>query len=203
MLTRTILRKDSTKIARTISEELKKGRGVVIVPKGNMVVATVFVPSDPDHAHSPAEAEQSILSQGKPRKMFQTGNRSAIEESARAFGELIRESLTVNETARYLQVNPSRVRQRLGGNPRTLYGFKVEDEWYVPRFQFRGRKMIPGIDGVIREIDPQLHPLSVLRWFTMPCPDLVIEDNELSLSPVDWLRTGNRPDAVAQLAADL
>jgi len=203
MLSRTIPRNDSTTIARTISEELKKGRGVVIVPKGNMAVATAFVPSTPGHEHSLTEAEQSILSRGKPRRKFQAGNRSAIEESARAFGELVRESLTVNETARYLQVNPSRVRQRLGGKPRTLYGFKVDDEWFVPRFQFRGRKMIPGVDRVIRAIDPQLHPLSVLRWFTMPCPDLVIEDNDLPLSPVDWLRTGNRPDAVAELAADL
>ncbi len=203
MLTRTILRNDSTRIARTVSEELKKGRGVVIVPKGNMAIATAFVPSTPSHVHSLTEAEQSILTEGKPRKMFQTGNRSAIEESARAFGELVRGSLTVNETARFLQVNPSRVRQRLGGNPRTLYGFKVEDEWYVPRFQFRGRKTIPGVDRVIREIDPQLHPLSVLRWFTAPCPDLVIESDELPLSPLDWLRTGNPPDAVAQIAADL
>lgn len=122
-----------------------------------------------------------------------------VAELAVAHAALVGTSLNVNQVAQRLGVDPSRVRQRL--QERTLYGFKLRGEWRLPAFQFEAVGTLPGLDLVLPRLNPDLHPVAVLRWLTMPCPDLEID--ELPVSPRDWLRTGGSPTLVAALAAEL
>lgn len=117
------------------------------------------------------------------------------------FAALRAASLDVSRAAQKLGVDESRIRQRL--IERTLYGFKVDNRWHIPQFQFEDRGLIPGIERVTRELDPNLHPVAVYRWFTGASPDLTRESDgeEVALSPLDWLRAGFPPQPVAELAA--
>lgn len=126
-----------------------------------------------------------------------------VVRGAAEFAALLGSALTVAEAARLLGVNAARVRQRLGGPKRTLYGIKRDREWWLPRFQFAARGLVPGIAEVVAALDPGLHPVSVWRWFTTPSPDLRDEGGECSLSPLDWLSAGYDPDQVVGLAAHL
>jgi hypothetical protein len=84
-----------------------------------------------------------------------------------------------------------------------LYGIKVRHEWLLPRFQFTEEGTVPGIEQILGELDPELHPLSVQRWFTLPDPDLTDEVSREPMSPLDWLRTGHKPSVVARMASEL
>lgn len=112
-------------------------------------------------------------------------------------------ALTAAQAAKRLGVNASRIRQRLAGPRRTLYGIKRDGEWRLSRFQFVRKGLLPGIGDVVAALDPKLHPVVVWRWFTTPNPDLLREGQDEPLSPLDWLRAGGDPDEVSTLAEDL
>lgn len=124
-----------------------------------------------------------------------------LHRASAEYARLLKDSYTVEEVARLLAVNTSRIRQRLTGTPRTLYGIKADRGWRVPLFQFHGGRLVPGIERVTGQIPPDVHPLAAHRWFTSPHPDLTFDDR--SISPLDWLRLGNPAEVVAKLAADL
>jgi hypothetical protein len=127
-----------------------------------------------------------------------------VAVAAAEYTRLREESLSTAEAAQLLDVEDSRVRQRLAGKAPTLYGLKVDGDWRVPRFQFDGNARVPGIEKVIPHLRAGLNPVSIVRWFTTPNPDLrPDEDEERSLSPLEWLKTGHEPSVVAELAADL
>lgn len=131
------------------------------------------------------------------------GRENPVVRTAAEYAALLGSSLSVAEAAGRLGVNPSRVRQRLSGSRPTLYGIKRDNEWHLPRFQFTQRGTVPGIGSVIAELDRELHPVGVHRWFTNPDPDLEPEEGASPLSPLDWLHSGFDPGVVAELAADL
>lgn len=118
------------------------------------------------------------------------------------YAKLLNDSYTVGRAAELLGVNTSRIRQRLIGKPRTLYGIKLGKGWLIPRFQFHGRRLVPGIETVLKGIPANLHPVAVHRWFTSPNPDLISAD-QTPITPLDWLRIGNPAGVVADLATDL
>ena len=122
-----------------------------------------------------------------------------VARGATAFAALIASSLTVQEAARRLGVDGSRIRQRLAA--RSLYGIKRSDGWQIPVFQFDGDRLLPGLAAVVGRLDASLHPLVVFRWFTAPDPDLEVD--QIAVSPRDWLRLGNDPSPVAALAEGL
>jgi hypothetical protein len=127
-----------------------------------------------------------------------------VAVAAAEYAKLREESLATTEAARLLDVEDSRIRQRLSGKAPTLYGLKVDGDWRIPKFQFEGNARVPGIEKVIPHLRAGLNPVSVVRWFNTPNPDLrPDEDEERSLSPLDWLKTGHDPSVVAELAADL
>ncbi len=99
---------------------------------------------------------------------------------------------------------PRRIRQRLTSRRPSLYGIRLESGWRLPRFQFEGDELIPGIGEVVAELDPELHPATIYSWFVLPNPDLVAEKlTDEPLSPRDWLRHGFPPRSVADLAKHL
>jgi len=147
-------------------------------------------------------SEIAVLQQGgfdlKPQPL---DSAHPLIRSAAAYSALLASSLSVSQAAARLLVKDSRIRQRLG--ERTLYGIKLKAVWRLPRFQFIDAGMVPGIDMVLPHLDPSLHPLSVLGWFTSPNPDLVYGEEEQPVTPLDWLRAGYPAEPGSELAANL
>lgn len=127
------------------------------------------------------------------------GDHDPFARTAAAYAALMATSLSAAEAARLLGVDSSRIRQRLAA--RTLYGVKVDEGWRLPAFQFDGAAVLAGLPAVLPHLDFALHPVAVVRFFTTPAPELELEDR--ALSPRDWLRSGNDPRIVAELAAAL
>ncbi len=145
-------------------------------------------------------AEAAVLARGS------TGLDVSSATTARALGRtaarwagLLTDSANAAEAARLLGVQESRVRQRLAD--RTLYGFKHEGVWRVPRFQFYHDRPVPGVAAVFPRLPDTVTPIAVETWFTTPTMELVSGDH--ALSPREWLITGGDPTAVATLAAFL
>ena len=133
-----------------------------------------------------------------------------IARASAAYSALLATGFTIKDVARALQRNESRIRQRL--LQRTIYGIRRSRGWLLPRFQFRVEKkgtdhvvtgMVPGIEQVFPLLDPELHPVSVWRWFTSPNTELVEEQSAQALSPRDWLLAGHELMPVMNLARDL
>src|SRR5215472_9318408 len=128
---------------------------------------------------------------------------SAFERSRLEYEMLLRHSFTLEQAGKILSVSPSRLRQRLSGHERTLYGFKEGRGWRIPNFQFSGKKLVRGIEQVVPRIRSDAHPLSVARWFSTPHQDLVADHEEQSATPLQWLAGGHSPEVIADLASEI
>jgi hypothetical protein len=147
-------------------------------------------------------AEEGALARGGVEPVSEEDVAVVQARAASAYEELREGSLTVDEAAARLQVNTSRVRQRLG--ERSLFGLKDGNTWLLPAFQFRPKGLVPGVGVVVRRMPPDISPLAAAQWFTSPNPDLCTRDeNERPLTPLQWLLGGNSPEAAAELAAAL
>jgi len=159
--------------------------------------------AEPEQELPPEELEL-LRSGGFSTKRESLGSEDPVFRGALDFSALIVSAVSTKETAAFLEVDPSRIRQRLTGPRPTLYGVKWRGEWLLPRFQFAGKAEIPGFDEVVPHLDPQLNPVAVARWFLSPSPDLAVEkDGEETMSPREWLLAGHSPMAVARLAEGL
>jgi hypothetical protein len=161
----------------------------------------------PDPRPDLTEAEAEALRRGgfvlEPTEL---GAEDPLVQTAAEFAALLKESLPTAAAAERLGVDPSRIRQRLTSEPPSLYGIRLESGWVIPQFQLEGDAPLPGLADVVSGLDPELHPVSVYRWFTLPCSDLVLEregEEPRRLSPRDWLRLGLPVQPVAELAANL
>jgi excisionase family DNA binding protein len=147
--------------------------------------------------------EEAVLRSGGLRPdTLGADERYLLYRATAEYADLLRDSYTVEQAARQLGVNGGRVRQRLARRPRSLYGIRVGRTWRIPRFQFEKRRLVPGIEVVLPRLAKDLHPVAVYRWFTLPNQDLTVADDH-AVSPLEWLRSGNPPQAVAELAAEL
>jgi hypothetical protein len=114
---------------------------------------------------------------------------------------LLEESLSAAQAAKLLNVDVSRIRQRL--RERSLFGLEHEGSWRLPRFQFERRRVIPGLAQVLKALPEDLFPLDVVDWFVLPETDLQLESDATPLSPREWLLSGRPVDPVATIARDL
>ncbi|HEY7215584.1 MAG TPA: hypothetical protein VIC28_13220 [Thermoanaerobaculia bacterium] len=151
------------------------------------------------------EAEAEVLEQGgfvlEPES---SATEDPLALTVAEYAALLKSSLSTSEAAKRLGVDSSRIRQRLTSVPPTLYGIRVGSSWYIPEFQFDGDELIRGIGEVIAQLDPELHPVAVFRWFTTPNPDLSNGDRRGgSLSPREWLRLGFPVQPAVELASNL
>jgi hypothetical protein len=146
--------------------------------------------------------EERLLRAGKlePRPLG-PGEAPLLHRATAEYARLLADSYSVEEAAAVLGVNGSRIRQRLTATPISLYGIKLGKAWRIPKFQFHGRRLVPGLEAVLSRIPANLHPVALYRWLTSPSVDLTAD--EKPISPLDWLRIGNPPDTVADLAASL
>ena len=85
---------------------------------------------------------------------------------------LLETSLSTAEAAAILNVDVSRIRQRI--RERTLFGIEYEGEWRLPRFQFERKKVLPGLAEVLSALPVELNPLDVATWFLRQNVDLEI-----------------------------
>jgi len=113
---------------------------------------------------------------------------------------LLEESLSAAEAAKLLQVDVSRVRQRL--RERSLFGIEYQASWRLPRFQFERRLAIPGLARVLKALPTDIFPLDVADWFALPDSDLQLEGDVAPLSPRQWLLSGRPVEPVVMLAGD-
>lgn len=172
------------------------GEVVVVIAREDEVLAFSFPDPSPAPRVPLGEAEQRVLGADRDKPV----RSDLVRETARAYGELLAGSLSVNRAARLLGATPGRIRQRLAGPRRTLYGVKMSGEWFLPAFQFDARRTVPGIDEVIAVLDPECHPLGVERWFRLPETDLEADGQGAPMSPLDWLRSGRPTRPVIELA---
>ena len=169
----------------------------------DLVAGELTAPGSPAGPPQPlTDQEERRLRAGRLEPApLATGEAHLLHRATAEYARLLTDSYSVEEAAAVLGVNGSRVRQRLTARPRTLFGLKIGKSWRIPKFQFHGRRLIPGLEAVLPRLPASLHPVAVYRWLTSPSPDLVVGDK--AISPLDWLRVGNAPDPVARMAASL
>lgn len=132
-----------------------------------------------------------------------TPNRDSAQYAtlATAFSELVAASLTVEQLAAAVNVTPSRIRQRLN-HDRTLWGFKVGPryQWRIPAWEIVDGQLLPGVEPVARAIPDGMHPVAVDRLVRTPNPDLIIDNEAVSVR--DWLAAGGDPATAAASVGD-
>jgi hypothetical protein len=126
------------------------------------------------------------------------GRTDPLAQSIADYMAMLDTSLTTLQAAKHLEVDPSRIRQRL--RERSLYGIEYDGEKRLPLFQFERRKVIPGLAAILAELPKQLSPLDVAEWFLSPNPDLEIESRAEPVSPRKWLLSGRPVERVVALA---
>jgi hypothetical protein len=144
-------------------------------------------------------AEETILREhggvtevvGDGQAVRETVLRSASSNLA----ELTRESLSVEQAAKLLNVDGSRVRHRV--RDRALFAFKIGAGLRLPKWQFSGHDPVPGLRAALAALPADLHPLELAGFMTTPDPDLTVADDPLS--PRDWLLGGGDVNAVVEL----
>jgi hypothetical protein len=136
---------------------------------------------------------------GLSAEPFSEGSaRDPLTRSITDYMALLETSYSTSEAASYLQVDASRIRQRLREN--SLFGIDYDGEKRLPRFQFERKQVLPGIREVIAALPADLNPLDVAEWFLSPNPDLEIDAQEMPLSPRQWLLKGHAVEPVVMLA---
>jgi hypothetical protein len=170
----------------------------------NRPLTTAAIPSE--NHHQPGDlsvAETAALrSVGafKDELPIRPDNDPLIRSQAE-FMALLEESLSAAQAAKLLQVDVSRVRQRL--RERSLFGIEHEGSWRLPRFQFERRLVIPGLARILNALPSDLFPLDIVDWFLLSDPDLQLESDASPLSPRAWLLSGRPVETVVALARDL
>ncbi|MGH9056005.1 MAG: DNA-binding protein [Acidimicrobiales bacterium] len=116
-----------------------------------------------------------------------------------AYTSVLASSLTVQQAAKRLTVDASRVRQRVAA--RTLYGIRIGREWRLPPWQFDGKGVVPGLAPLLAALDPELDPVSVARFANSANEELLIAGEPVS--PLRWLAAGRDVEAVVAIASHL
>lgn len=162
-------------------------------------------PSEVSGNNDLSVAEQDLLRKaGAHLEVRDLAAEDPVLLGQRDFVNLLESSFSTAQAATLLNVNESRIRQRLTGSSRSLYGIKRGTEWRIPSFQFEGKRLLPGIGEVIAKLDKGLPAISFYRWFTTPNVDLITNDSpEGGYSPRQWLACGFAPERIAKLAEQL
>ncbi len=169
-------------------------RVVASLPTGRWV-------TEPAREFSPEEAavlEEGGLDLSPPAEE----EPDPLARTAARYAAMLATALTTREAAGLLGTGESRVRQRL--KEKTLYGVKAGRENRFPAFQFEGGGEVPGVGEVLRHVDRSLHPVALANWFTLPTPELYLdEEEERAVSPREWLLSGGGPRVLVPLAEEL
>lgn len=185
-------------IARALKEPERSGDVTLVWHSFLDVLARTVPAGRPAEAQSDfSDEEAAVLARGSAGlDVSSAATARALARTAARWVDLLRDSGGAGEAARLLGVQESRVRQRLAD--RTLYGFKHEGAWRVPRFQYYRDGLVPGVAAVFPRLPAAITPVAVGTWFTTPTMELVAEGRPMS--PRDWLTAGGDPSVVGNLA---
>ena len=183
--------------------DLHEGDVFICLARKNVVEAIPVVGGAPSRTDPLSAKEKGALKRVGLHPSSSDVIEKSIKEAVRAYAAFINDSLTVEKAAEHLEVNESRIRQRLGGDPASLYGIKHVEGWRLPKFQFDKKGEIPGLSEVVAALSPDLDAVSVCQWFLTPNRDLTLPDGETHISPRDWLRLRRPPSVVGELARNL
>lgn len=188
VLERRKIRVDPVELARVLEEALDAAGGY---------------PHPQPRGHLTSEQIELLARGGFDVDGPDLGLRDPLLRGALEYAAMRATALTTKEAAARLNVNDSRIRQRLA--ERELYGIKAEDGWRLPAFQFEATgKLVPHIDRIVPHLPENLSAIAVLHWFTSSNPDLAsAETRDEPVSPLDWLRLGLDPEPVVELASQL
>lgn len=177
----------------------------VLAPFG--VAEDDFVAALSHDLQAPPDAAASRLTTAEEQVLHEHGGigeslgddetvRAAVLRSASSnLAALTRESLSVEQVAKLLFVDASRVRHRV--RDRALYAFKIGAALRLPTWQLDEHEPIPGLRAVLAALPADLHPLEVVGFMTTPDPDLEVAEEPLT--PREWLVGGGDIRAVVEL----
>lgn len=120
-----------------------------------------------------------------------TRSRAAVHELA----ETMSASASIKEAAAILGVDRSRVSQRISGD--ALWAFDLHHSRRIPRWQFLGDGLLPGLGVVVPAIPADATPVAVDAFMRTPQPDF---DGR---TPIEFLAADGDPVGVAGFVADL
>jgi hypothetical protein len=104
-------------------------------------------------------------------------------------------SVSIKEAATILGVDRSRVSRRITG--KALWAFDLQGTRRIPRWQFLGAELLPGLDVIVPAIPRGTTPAVLEVFMHTPQPDF--DDR----TPIEHLAAGGDPAAVAGFIADL
>ncbi|PXW99159.1 hypothetical protein C8E89_14121 [Mycolicibacterium moriokaense] len=104
-------------------------------------------------------------------------------------------SVSIKEAAAILRVDRSRVSRRISG--KALWAFTLQGSRRIPRWQFLGDELLPGLDLIVPAIPRGTTP-TVLDAF-MHTPQTDFDDR----TPIEHLAAGGDPALVAGFINDL
>ncbi|KAA9157173.1 DNA-binding protein [Amycolatopsis acidicola] len=163
-------------------------------------VARRLSPQNPDPGQYFSAGQRSALADvGLDLSPRQDGEPDYRARTVAAHAVLAESSLTVAEAAHALGIDPSRIRHRLAA--RRLAGWKSQNGWRLPAWQFAGKDVLPGLDVVLAAVPADQPALVVAAFMTTPQDDLEI--NGEPASPREWLLAGGDPRLAARLAGTL
>ena len=158
---------------------------------------TLYAPSRDELTPS----ELALLDQAGVDAAEHPDRSDPLGEFAAEFGAILATSLSATQAGERLGgVTAVRVRQMIGEG--SLYALRLEGRWKIPVFQFQETRLVPNIAAVNAVLPRTLDPVSVLRWYTTPDPELVAVGGDV-LSPLEWLKAGMDCARVVDLARDL
>ena len=104
-------------------------------------------------------------------------------------------SVSIKEAAAILGVDRSRVSRRITG--KALWAFDLQGGRRIPRWQFLGDELLPGLDVIVPAIPRGTTPAVLDAFMHTPQPDF--DDR----TPIEHLAAGGDPALVAGFIADL
>jgi excisionase family DNA binding protein len=164
------------------------------------MLATLPVGRTRDRSESGfTEGEAEVLREGGMTFDASSYGRQ-VSRTASKHAAIMASALTVREAAALLGVSEGRVRQKVSSG--RFYSVRVRGERRLPRFQFSEGGEVPGMGEVTRSVAGGVHPLQ--NFFMSPNPDLYLDaEEEVPVSPRDWLLSGGTPEAVIPMAREL
>ena len=117
--------------------------------------------------------------------------RSAVRE----FGDTLSGSMSIKQAAALLEIDRSRVSRRITG--KALWAFDINGNRRIPRWQFLGRRLLPGLDVIVPAIPRDATPAAVEAFVKTPQSDFG------DRTPIEHLAAGGDPTLIADFVSDL
>jgi hypothetical protein len=141
-------------------------------------------------AHAGADAT-AVIDNWSGEQERQAQARSAVRE----LGGTLAGSMSIKDAAALLGIDRSRVSRRITG--KGLWAFDINGSRRIPRWQFLGRGLLPGLDVIVPAIPRDATPAAVEALMKTPQPDFG------DRTPIEHLAAGGDPTLIADFVSDL